>query len=492
MILPPSRLSPRVIIFLVTVACLLPFFGIARYGLMDLDEGFYATVVWEMISRGDWLLPTYGGEPWLEKPIWTYWVAGVTYSLFGGELGMRLHSVVATLIMAFLIGRFVSRRFELDRGMLTAVAYCGSLVVVAIGRMMMTDAWLVLGLCGALIYWFDGLSEKQYENFIKAGVLLGIAMLAKGPVAIALFIGVAFLYRLWSKEQLGMKFGPVALLLAAYVGVTATWYLPAYQSFPEVFVQKFLIEQNWERFTGGDTAHGVPIWAHPIYYPAVLLLAGVPWVLVGLKKIRSLTMDPATRFLWCWLIVVVLFFTISGSKLPHYILPAMAPAMALLVVNARKRFEFDRLLVLGFAWSLIVSVLAQSAFQYQWSQVMAAPQQLAIESRPIGGRFVAYRLGRQTEEVTIGLTLEQTSHPSLGFYSQSTMLNAPDIETVIAEPTGLRLLARGELTAEDAMALAANGIQAVEIARIDVDGEYSSEGRTGSDPAWVLYRLDRA
>lgn len=481
MILPPSRLNPQVMIFLVTVGCLIPFFGIARYGLFDMDEGFYATVVWEMISRGDWLLPTYGGEPWLEKPIWLYWVSSVTYSLFGGELGMRLPSVVATIIFTVLLGKFIARRFELDRGLLTALAYCGSLMAVGVGRMMLTDAWLVLGLCGALIYWFDGLSAKQYENFIKAGVLLGIAMLAKGPVAVILFVGVVIAYRVWSREQMGMKFGPVALLVASYAIVTATWYVPAYLSFPEVFVQNFLIEQNLERFTGGDSAHGVPIWAHPIYFPVVLFVACIPWVLVGLHKLRSVQMEPATRFLWCWLLVVLVFFTVSGSKLPHYILPAVGPAVALLVINARRWFEFDRLLVLGCAWCLIVSVFAQGAMNFWWADKMAAPQQLAIESRPIGGRFVAYKLGRQTEEVTIGLTLEETSRPSLGFYSQSTMLNASSIEDVIAEPDALRLLARGELVAEDRDALLMSGIRIEEVARIEEEGE----------AAWVLYRLDR-
>lgn len=491
MVLPSSRLNPRAVIFLITVCCMIPFFGIARYGLADLDEGFYATVVWEMMSRGDWLLPTYAGEPWLEKPIWLYWVSGIGVSVLGGELGLRAPSVIASLIMAALLARFVERKFSLDRALLTALAYCGSLIVIGTGRMMLTDPWLVLGLCGGLIYWYEGLEEKQAENFFKAGVLLGIGMLAKGPVAMMLFLGVVIAYRLWTKERLGVRFGSAVWLATAFAAVTATWYVPAYLSFPEVFVQNFLIEQNLERFTGGDSAHAVPLWLHPIYFPVVLALGCLPWILVGLRRGQSDVLPPVKRFLWCWLLVVLLFFTVSGSKLPHYILPAVAPAVVLLVLNARGRFQFDRLLVIGCVWCLVMSVVAQAIFQFDWSRRMAAPQALAIESQPIGGRLVAYRLGRQTDEVTIGLTLEQTSHPSLGFYSQSVLLNADSIQEVIAEPDAKRLITRRALDSEEMDALAAAGIAATVVSRAASEGHVLTQDDAESPTDWVLYRLDR-
>src|SRR5580693_6722422 len=89
---------------------ILPLLGWWLYGLFDLDEGFYAAVVAEMNRRGEWITPYFNGHPWFEKPVLLYWVAKPCLALFGGEFGIRLPSILASLATYAIIAWFGKRR----------------------------------------------------------------------------------------------------------------------------------------------------------------------------------------------------------------------------------------------------------------------------------------------------------------------------------------------------------------------------------------------
>ena len=123
-----------------------------------------------------------------------------------------------------------------------------------------------------------------------------------------------------------------------FVAAIAAWYLPAFLVGGDLFVNKFLIDQNLRRFGGGDTAHAVPIALWPIYYPVIMLVGTLPWtVWIWRGWPRGEGTDPLARFLVRWAIVWVVFFTISGSKLPHYCLPAIPPLAMLAAMELAKR-----------------------------------------------------------------------------------------------------------------------------------------------------------
>ncbi len=171
----------------------MPLLGWWATGLFDLDEGFYAAVVAEMNRRGEWVTPYYNGRPWFEKPILLYWLAKPTVAWFGEAVGPRLPSVLCTLGTYAVVAWFCLRRGDDKRvptAQLAVLILASSLLVLALGRMMMTDAPLMLALTGAFLTFWESLVGDRRWRLVTAA-LLGVGVLAKGPVACLLFLPVA-------------------------------------------------------------------------------------------------------------------------------------------------------------------------------------------------------------------------------------------------------------------------------------------------------------
>lgn len=457
-------------VWLGALVCVVPFLGFWIAGLFDLDEGFYGAVVSDMIRRSDWITPTYNGVPWFEKPVLLYWAAIPSVLAFGEAVGPRLPSILSTLGLGYAIFRFLRTKFGVDQAVLSAVAYCGSLLAVGLGRMMLTDA--ILNLCLSLcflLFWESITGNKR--AMVWSGLCLGLAILAKGPVAGLFFLIIAgFAY--WRLRELrpGFKGGWFSAIVVCLATV-ALWYVPCWMENRQVFIDKFLIEQNIGRFSGGDKAHRVPLWAHPIYYPLLLALAALPWLPAAIKgrlfrwpaEFSGKSEDLFRRFLWIWLLSVLIFFSVSGSKLPHYILPALPPLVMLIV---------DRLMTLNrpigklftqmAVWSVGVCVVANVAFiamdkQANGTALHNACRSLRSEKQPI----VIYRFGRMVSDTSIKLTLNETSRPSTLFYLGHPALMTSDInEAVKAHPEGFVILTKnGSLTEDERAKLSGFKVQ---------------------------------
>ncbi len=403
------------------VLCVLPYLGFWLYGLTDLDEGFYGAVTIDMLRRGDWITPTLNGVPWFEKPILSYWLAMPTVALLPNEFGARLPSFLCTMATAGLIFFFVRKIFDKDRAIIATLSFSGSLLVVAIGRMMMTDGPLNLCLTAAFITFYLSIREPAPRWRLLTALCLGLAVLAKGPVALVLFIGIAALsYALLPEFRPNFRGGWLLGTLILF-GVVATWYVPAYLANGDYFIDKFLIEQNIGRFRGGDLAHRVPVWAHPIYYPLVLVLAALPFAGSFFRGSfwQGIRSTPERTYLLIWLAVVVGFFTISGTKLVHYVLPAVPPLSILIghELIAVRKIPLNNLLAKSAAWSGFLLLFANFAFIRYWQEQFRDPQSLAIQARREGRTLYVLDLGRSAEtDPEIKLQLDDSSHPSLGFY----------------------------------------------------------------------------
>lgn len=433
------------------LACVLPFLGFWAYGLFDLDEGFYAAVVADMMRRGDWITPTLNGEPWFEKPILAYWLAMPSVWAFGDAVGPRLPSVICTLATAWSLHGFLAPRAGAVAARLATLAYCGSLLVVGIGRMMMTDAPLVLCLTLALV-WFWRSVEGELRCRTWAGVAVGFGVLAKGPVAgllVLATVGVAY----WLLRDHRPKFrGGWWLGIVLMLAVLATWYVPCYIANGEVFVQKFLIEQNVGRFLGGDKAHAVPLWAHPIYYPAVLFLATLPWLCPAWRGLWTRGVEPWQVWLRVAALVPLVFFTVSGSKLPHYVLPTMPALAALIGVAMARRADGrpERWTAAMAAWCVAVLAIAQTAFTWDWNARMREVQELAAWARTRPEGLAIYRIGRDSGPAAVSLDLQDTSHPSVLFYYHRRAL-VEDDPLVVADAAPVIVLTREGRIREDSI-----------------------------------------
>jgi 4-amino-4-deoxy-L-arabinose transferase-like glycosyltransferase len=324
------------------------FFGLAYFGLLGADEPRYAQVAREMFARHDWITPTLGGKPWLEKPSFYYWQAMLAYAVFGvSDWAARLPSAADATLMVVSVYLFLRRfrpGFHLDGALMTASA-AG---VIGFARAASMDMPLAATFTIAMLAWFAW-HETSVESYLAVFYFfLALATLAKGPVAPLLAAVIVIIFAV-AKGELSLLrttlWVPGILLFCA---AALPWYIAVQARNPEFF-HIFILQHNFARFGSNLYHHKEPFW----YYLPVALLALVPWTVFiiaalvetvrgwwlerGRQFSRDLfKSDPLSLFLVIWLIVPIGFFTLSQSKLPGYILPAIPPATLLLAEYVRR------------------------------------------------------------------------------------------------------------------------------------------------------------
>jgi 4-amino-4-deoxy-L-arabinose transferase-like glycosyltransferase len=317
------------------------FYGLGAFGLLGADEPRYAQIAREMLNRGDWVTPTLLGKPWLEKPVLYYWQAMVSFRLAGvSDQAARLPAAfdAACLVAAIY---FFLRRFrpgsELD-GALIAASCVG---VIGFAHAAATDMPLAAAFSIALLAWFGWYESKQRAYLVAFYVFLALGTLAKGPVAPALAAVILFLFVAARRDWYAIVRSLWLPGVAIYLIVALPWYVAVQLRNPEFF-RFFILEHNLARFSQDVYHHRQPFW----FYLPVFLLAMMPWTFVFLaavaERVRVIwsegrvalegVEDSWALFLLIWMLVPVLFFSASQSKLPGYILPAV-PAGALLVAE---------------------------------------------------------------------------------------------------------------------------------------------------------------
>lgn len=414
----------------------LPLLGWWTYGLFDLDEGFYGAVAVEMNRRGEWITPFYNGQPWFEKPILLYWLAKPSIALFGIWFGPRLPSILATIATYCLTGWFTKRHYGPAAAVFSVLALGSSLLIVGVGRMMLTDPLLNLCMAAAFFTFWESLDGDPRWRLATAAAL-GFGVLAKGPIAGILFIPpTIYLFARFPERRPQFK-GMWVPGVLIFLAIVASWYLPAYLVDGHMFIQKFLVEQNLNRFTGGDEAHNVPLSARFVFYIPIFLVGFAPWSVVLFRTWKTPVGDPTlNRYLWVCLLTVFIFFTITSAKLVHYIAP-MGPPLAVLVGAwlAEKAPLTAQRLAPTVAWLLAVAVIAEGGF-YGWDLAVhhREIQDLALYVRDHASpsdQVVEYEMGKQPGKPSVGpVKINETSQPSTVMILDRTVTNLeswPDI-----------------------------------------------------------------
>jgi 4-amino-4-deoxy-L-arabinose transferase-like glycosyltransferase len=326
------------------------FYGLGQFGLIGADEPRYAQVAREMLEHHDWVTPTLGGQPWLEKPPLYYWQAMLAYRIFGvsdwvARLPAALDATFLVLAVYFFLRRF-RRGVELDGALIVA----SSAGVVGYARAASMDMALAAAFTVGMLGWW---AWRESGRRIYLAVFYGfmaLGTLAKGPVALFLAAVVIILHAaMFRNVRLALKtlWLPGVFLFCA---IALPWYFAAQIRNPSFF-HEFILEQNLGRFSQDLYHHTEPFW----YYLPVTALALVPWTAfviaavvqrIGLSWAKRTPADGAdsdfeyqfSGFACCWLIVPLVFFSVSRSKLPGYILPAVPAGALLLAEYLRQRF----------------------------------------------------------------------------------------------------------------------------------------------------------
>jgi 4-amino-4-deoxy-L-arabinose transferase-like glycosyltransferase len=328
-------------------------------GLMGPDEPRYAWIARDMMESGDWITPRLYGSPWFEKPPLYYWGAALSFKVFGvNETSARLPSAIAallaTLTLAWLAWRVygsATARWLLlllpsSAGM---IGFSHSAATDMLFSAMLTCAMVPAGVLLGMVPFARGEDRAADRDFgaelsnsaklIAAallGLFLGYAMLAKGPAAIILSGGAVVCWAAYTKrwKHTLRLLHPVAI--AVFCVVALPWYVLCAMRNPD-FLRVFILEHNFKRFLTPEFQHIQPFW----YYAGILLIALLPWtpallwaIVTGTRSLlRGARLSAMSCFLLSWASFCLVFFTISRSKLPGYILPAI-PAIGLLLARA--------------------------------------------------------------------------------------------------------------------------------------------------------------
>ncbi len=319
--------------------------------LIGPDEPRYAQVAREMLARRDPITPTIGGQPWLEKPVLTYWLMALSMRAFGvNEFAARFPSALLATGVAFLLYGVGKRIHSPLYGFFAACSFIVNPLAFGFARGATTDmplsATLAAGLCFLFLASEEDAPRRRSRFFSAAGFCFGLAVLAKGLIGLLLPLLIMgsylFLCRSMKRHRgFGFAQGGLVCLL-----VCASWYGPILAQHGWRFVQEFFIEHHLLRYTTERFRHPGPV----CYYLPVLLVGTFPWtplLLVAMVRFvmvrrrgdsrggRAFPERPLDRllvFAALWIAWPFLFFSLSQSKLPGYLLPVL-PAAAFLVAS---------------------------------------------------------------------------------------------------------------------------------------------------------------
>ena len=325
---------PRVI---VVAVCGLIFLGLGSAPLTDIDEGAFAEASREMLLRGDWVSPWLLDVPRYDKPVLIHWLQMISFSIFGVNVwAARLPSALAGVIWIALIGlwaklialRFLSYKRAQSVSLWAIVLAGTSIGILAISRSSTADALLNALLVASLLTLWKSFYHRTDDRFSVRGwarwsaLWSGLGLLTKGPIAILIpMMGALVAAATQGKEgwiRLRVVISDVGAWLI-FTSVALPWYLLQFEAQGMAFVRSFFGTHNLGRFV--DTMHGFS--AGYAYYPIWIGVALLPWlpvvVWVFFTLIRTgFWREKSVSMCWGIFIFVIIFFSISATKLPHY------------------------------------------------------------------------------------------------------------------------------------------------------------------------------
>jgi 4-amino-4-deoxy-L-arabinose transferase-like glycosyltransferase len=353
------------------------FFGLGSFGLVGADEPRYAQIGREMLARHDWIVPTLNGSPWLEKPVLLYWQEMVSYKIFGVEDWAARVPAATFATLLVVAAFFFLRRFrpgsELDAALITAS--CAGMI--GFGRGASTDMMLSAPFCVAMLAWWTWHETGKKSWLAAFYLLLGIGALAKGPISPAMAVLIVAAYAALRRE--GKIFVRSLWLpgFALFFAIVLPWYIAVQIKVP-TFLRVFFLEHNVERFSTNLYQHSQPFW----YYIPVFILATLPWTVFtipalietvrafwqGFGKDEEVAVTPErdwlSLFFALWALIPIVFFSISRSKLPGYILPAIPAATMLTAAYLHRGQKIGRIKLM--LHSLVCGGLVAGALLAPW------------------------------------------------------------------------------------------------------------------------------
>lgn len=328
-----GRRTARVVAWTLLLAVMLAGYVhlAATLALSDPDEGRNAEVAREMAASGDFVVPHLNDLPYLDKPIFLFAAGALSMHAFGvNELAVRLPTLASALATVGLVIGFGWVRFGRAAGLVAGLLVASSPLVLAFAGIVIFDAPMMLWVTCATMAFHLTLERGQTGWCLAGWAAISLAVLTKGPVGFVLPLLVGIGDALANKRPVRRLFCPAGP--AIFVALVGVWFAAVTLRHPE-FPRYAFVRETFER-VATDSMRRTGSW----YYFLPILVAGTfPWITILLAGGRSLVLGWKQRavgrgdeaFLLLWAILPLVFFSLSQSKRPGYILPII-PALALL------------------------------------------------------------------------------------------------------------------------------------------------------------------
>jgi 4-amino-4-deoxy-L-arabinose transferase-like glycosyltransferase len=324
----PRSLAP-LLLFMVIAAFLC--FCRLHSPLLEPEEARYAEIPRQMLAADRWLVPTLHGQDYLDKPPLFYWLVMGSYSLFGvHDWAARLAAGLVAWLTVAVTALWGRRALGPRAGLCAAMILALTPEFIYRGRMLTPNGLLALCTTAALAAGHVARISSRLNRgwWLLSGLALGLGILTKGPVALALVVPPLAVVG-W----LDRRFAPVGrwwfVFFGAVLAVAAPWFVAVAMRCPE-FLGYFFWFHNVVRFAA-PFDHAKPIWT---YLPQ-LALGLLPWAILlvplAIWLRRPLAHRPgALGFALAAFVAGLAFFSLSGSKRPVYLVPLLPPlALAL-------------------------------------------------------------------------------------------------------------------------------------------------------------------
>ncbi|MGB0909331.1 MAG: ArnT family glycosyltransferase [Nitrospirales bacterium] len=415
LVVPPDSFSPiksiflRDLILLLALSSLMLLVGLGDIGLTDRDEGSNAEAAREMLETGDWISPTLNYEPRFAKPAFVYWIISVSYAVLGvNEFSARFPSALFGIGLILLQYSFLARFGGARIALFGSLILLLNLEMIGISRMVLTDPELVFFTTLATYGFWLGMESEQRKHLYFLGFYIGMGggMLAKGPVGIIIPL-LAVVPYLTITKQWGQywKSGYPLLGMLLFAVIAAPWYIAMFMIHEEAYLAAAQANTTG-RFANPMEGHGGTIF----FYLPVLFLGFFPWSaflpmslfnsLKNWKMFRGRMHERSVEqklefFLGLWIIGLLIFFTLSSTRLPHYIFP-LFPASAVLVALFWRRIFLETspaglaisiriLVILGYVFGLALATVpvAYLMFIEKMTKEFPAAAQMDVGILPV-------------------------------------------------------------------------------------------------------------
>lgn len=321
----------------VLVSSVLIGWNLDAYSLINVTEARQAEIARQMWLTHDWITPRYNGEPYFDKPALLHWLIAIGFSLFGPqEWVVRLPSAMSAIALLLSTWLFLNAVATRRLALLATVILAANPFTWALGRIGFHDMLMVCCLTLALYAWFWADLRQHKVPYLGSFGALALAILAKGPLALLLFILILTVFYLWSgKGKRRLAQVPWGWGLLVLVAIAGPWYGLVIHANGWDYIHYFFGDSNVNRFLSVNQNQ----WGPWYYYLLSLAIFFFPWVVqVPTAIIRTLrdrwpptALPPRTldQFAVAWGLTVLIFMSLAATKLSWYLYPGL-PAFAYL------------------------------------------------------------------------------------------------------------------------------------------------------------------